>query len=59
MVVPFESKDNDMYYVLYLGRDLDATKAVSSKEEFIKVFYDITGRTDVEFGDLIWASTFQ
>ncbi|KAK0489261.1 FAD binding domain-containing protein [Armillaria novae-zelandiae] len=59
IVIPFESKDNDKYSVLYLGRDLDATKAASSEEEFIKVFYDITGRTDVEFGDLIWASAFQ
>ncbi|KAK0214890.1 FAD binding domain-containing protein [Armillaria fumosa] len=60
IVIPFESKDNDKYTVVYLGRDLDATNlAVSSKEEFIKLFYDITGRTDVEFGDLIWASTFQ
>ncbi|KAK0501643.1 FAD binding domain-containing protein [Armillaria luteobubalina] len=59
IVIPFESKDNDKYTVLYLGRDLEATKAASSEEEFIKVFYDITGRTDVEFGDLIWASTFQ
>ncbi|KAK0438015.1 FAD binding domain-containing protein [Armillaria borealis] len=58
-VIPFEYKDNDKYSVVYLGCDLDATKAVSSKEEFIKVFYDITRRTDVEFGDLIWASTFQ
>ncbi|KAK0214864.1 FAD binding domain-containing protein [Armillaria fumosa] len=59
IVIPFESKDNDKYTVVYLGHDLDATKTASSEEEFIKVFYDITGRTDVEFGDLIWASTFQ
>ncbi|KAK0501625.1 monooxygenase [Armillaria luteobubalina] len=44
VVIPFESKDNDKYSVAYMGRDLDATDlAVSSKEEFIKLFYDITG----------------
>ncbi|KAK0202493.1 FAD binding domain-containing protein [Desarmillaria ectypa] len=47
-IIPFETKDNDKYTLFYMGRDLDAAKAASSREEFIKAFYDITGRTEVE-----------
>ncbi|KAG7445101.1 uncharacterized protein BT62DRAFT_920845 [Guyanagaster necrorhizus] len=58
-VVHFGTRDEDKYTLFFMGCDLDAAKATSSREEFIKAFYGISGRTDIEFGDLIWASTFQ
>ncbi|KAK0466827.1 FAD binding domain-containing protein [Desarmillaria tabescens] len=56
---PFEIKDDDRYNFICMGRNVDADKMASSREEFIKRFYEISGRTDVEFGDLIWISNFQ
>ncbi|KAK0188554.1 FAD binding domain-containing protein [Armillaria mellea] len=55
----FETGDTDKYNFFCMGRDLDAEKMGSSREEFIKAFYEITGRTDIEFGDVIWLSSFQ
>ncbi|KAK0202449.1 FAD binding domain-containing protein [Desarmillaria ectypa] len=56
---PFETKDDDKYTFICMGRDLDTDKMASGREEFIKAFYQISGRTDIEFGDLIWISNFQ
>ncbi|PBK99860.1 hypothetical protein ARMGADRAFT_1074700 [Armillaria gallica] len=56
---PFETKDDDRYNFIRMGRELDADKMASGREELIKTFYEISGRTDVEFGDLIWISNFQ
>ncbi|SJL13731.1 uncharacterized protein ARMOST_17179 [Armillaria ostoyae] len=56
---PFETRDDDKYNFICMGRELDADKMASGREEFIKTFYEISGRTDVEFGDLIWISNFQ
>ncbi|KAF9259567.1 hypothetical protein L218DRAFT_657286 [Marasmius fiardii PR-910] len=36
------------------GKDIDITKVSSSQEEFVKAFYDVTGRKDIKFGELIW-----
>ncbi|KAK0202471.1 FAD binding domain-containing protein [Desarmillaria ectypa] len=55
----FEVRDTDKYNIICMGRDLDADKMASSREEFVKAFYEITGRTDIEFGDVIWLSNFQ
>ncbi|KAK0239286.1 FAD binding domain-containing protein [Armillaria nabsnona] len=55
---PFETKDDDKYTFICMGRELDAAKMASGREEFIKVFYETSGRTDIEFGDLIWISNF-
>ncbi|KAK0489305.1 FAD binding domain-containing protein [Armillaria novae-zelandiae] len=56
---PFETKDDDKYNFICMGRELDADKMASGREEFIRTFYEISERTDVEFGDLIWISNFQ
>ncbi|KAK0466826.1 FAD binding domain-containing protein [Desarmillaria tabescens] len=55
---PFETKD-DKYTFICMGRGLDAAKMSSGRDEFIKEFYETSGRTDIEFGDLIWISNFQ
>ncbi|SJL13702.1 uncharacterized protein ARMOST_17150 [Armillaria ostoyae] len=55
----FETRDTDKYNIFCMGRDLDAEKMGSGREEFIRAFYEITGRTDIEFGDVIWLSNFQ
>ncbi len=31
----------------------------SSREEFIKSFYEVSGRTDIEFGDLIYLRPYR
>ncbi|KAE9405399.1 hypothetical protein BT96DRAFT_876700 [Gymnopus androsaceus JB14] len=33
---------------------IDMSKVSSNREELIKVFYDITGRKDIKFGELVW-----
>ncbi|KAL1738985.1 FAD binding domain-containing protein, partial [Schizophyllum fasciatum] len=39
--------------------EVDYEKTTASGEEFAKVFYDISGRTDVQFGDLVSLSVFR
>ncbi len=56
---PFETRDTDKYNIFCMGHDLDAEKMASSREEFIRAFYETTRRTDIEFGDVIWLSNFQ
>ncbi|KAK0469981.1 FAD binding domain-containing protein [Desarmillaria tabescens] len=51
---PFEIKDDDRYNFMMGGLDIDHDKVASSREELIKLFYEVSGRRDVEFGDLIW-----
>ncbi|RDB24256.1 Pentachlorophenol 4-monooxygenase [Hypsizygus marmoreus] len=50
---PFETEDG-RYNFMVGGAELDHTKIASSCEELIKVFQEVSGRTDVEFSDLIW-----
>ncbi|KAK0204607.1 FAD binding domain-containing protein [Desarmillaria ectypa] len=51
---PFEIEDDDRYNFMMGGLDFDHDKVASSREELIKLFYEVSGRKDVEFGDLIW-----
>ncbi|KAG7094588.1 hypothetical protein E1B28_005413 [Marasmius oreades] len=41
------------------GKNVDTSKVSASEEEFIKAFHDVTGRTDIEFGNLIWMGTWR
>ena len=40
------------------GTQFDHQLVASSREEFIKAFYEVSGRTDIEFGKLIWISNY-
>ncbi|KAJ3980573.1 monooxygenase [Lentinula detonsa] len=45
----------NLFQFIILGhKDLDMVKISSSREEMIKGFYEITGRRDIEFGELVW-----
>lgn len=50
---PCETED-DQYNFMLGGVDLDHRKIVSSREEIIDAIYQVSGREDMEFGDLIW-----
>ncbi|KAF9068403.1 hypothetical protein BDP27DRAFT_1327290 [Rhodocollybia butyracea] len=42
------------------GEDLlDMDKIASSREELIKLFYKVTGRIDVKFGELVWMGVWR
>ncbi|KAF9463799.1 FAD binding domain-containing protein [Collybia nuda] len=51
---PSEIDDDDRFNFMVGGSEIDHTKSASSREELIKTFYKISGRTDVEFGELVW-----
>lgn len=55
---PFETLDDDRYSFMAAGQ-IDHAKVASNREEYIQAFYETTGRTDIEFGDLIWISDFR
>ncbi|KAK0466837.1 FAD binding domain-containing protein [Desarmillaria tabescens] len=59
ILAAYDTGDTGEYGVVCMGRDLDADKMASSREEFVKAVYEITGRTDIEFGDVINLSSFQ
>lgn len=43
---------------MFAGREVDHATVASSREELLKAFYEITDRTDVKFGDLVWVSNY-
>ncbi|KAK0501675.1 FAD binding domain-containing protein [Armillaria luteobubalina] len=47
------------YQFFITGHQLDTTTVASGREAFIKEFYAISGRTDIEFGELVWISNFR
>ncbi|KAL1707442.1 FAD binding domain-containing protein [Schizophyllum commune] len=50
---PCEAPDDDKLAILVTGKDVDYGKASWSSEDFAKLFHEITGRTDVQFGETI------
>ncbi|KAK0239289.1 FAD binding domain-containing protein [Armillaria nabsnona] len=51
-----EDPTANKYQFFVTGHQLDATTVASRREAFIKEFYAISGRTDIEFGELVWIS---
>ncbi|KAI5835533.1 hypothetical protein K523DRAFT_359890 [Schizophyllum commune Tattone D] len=56
---PCEGVDSDKVAVIASGPDLDYDKVASSGKELAKAFYEISGRTDVQFGEVISLSVFR
>ena len=52
------SQDKDVYNFILGGPNIDYNK-ISSGEEFAKIFYSFTKRTDILFGDLVWVSKYR
>ncbi|KAI5830005.1 hypothetical protein K523DRAFT_372475 [Schizophyllum commune Tattone D] len=50
---PCEAPDDDKLAILVTGKDVDYGKPTWSSEDFAKLFHEITGRTDVQFGETI------
>ncbi|SJL13737.1 uncharacterized protein ARMOST_17185 [Armillaria ostoyae] len=56
---PSEDPTANKYQFYASGPQLDATAVTSGRDAFIKEFYAISGRTDIEFGELVWISNFR
>ncbi len=54
-----EDPTANKYQFFVTGHQLDATTVASGRDAFIKEFYAISGRTDIEFGELVWISNFR
>ncbi|KAL1726739.1 FAD binding domain-containing protein [Schizophyllum commune] len=59
MLRPCEAPDEDKVALYVGGPDIDFERTASSGEEFAKVFYEISGRTDIQFGETLALSTFR
>ncbi|KAF5338052.1 hypothetical protein D9758_014255 [Tetrapyrgos nigripes] len=53
-----EKPDNRFFFIIG-GPGIDAEKLLASREEFISTFYEITGRTDIEFGEMISQAVYR
>ena len=49
----------DVYSFVLSGPDIDYDKISTSSEEFAKLFYSLTKRTDILFGDIVWVSKYR
>ena len=49
----------DVYNFHLGGPNIDYDKISTSSEEFAKLFYSLTKRTDILFGDIIWVSKYR
>ncbi|KAM6497340.1 FAD binding domain containing protein [Amanita muscaria] len=56
-ILPWKNRDG-VFTVMMYGCKLDRVRVSSSREELIKEVYDITGRTDIQFGDMLWISQY-
>jgi len=56
---PYEIPGDDRCYYFSGGIEADRDLMTSSREEFIKSFYEVSGRTDIEFGDLIYLRPYR
>ena len=56
-VRPFEIEADDRFSIVLGGPQVEHIP--SSREELVEAFYAISGRTDVEFGDLICISQWK
>ena len=52
-------KGDNFFLIVVAGPKLNREKASSSREELIKAFYEITGRTDIEFGELVHIALYR
>ena len=59
MMRPSEDQDLNRLALMVGGPEIDNEKTASSREEFIKVFQEISGRTDIEFGELVTLGVFR
>ncbi|SJL13734.1 uncharacterized protein ARMOST_17182 [Armillaria ostoyae] len=59
IIRPSEDPTANKYQFIVMGHQLDATAVTSGRDAFIKEFYAISGRTDIEFGELVWISNFR
>ena len=49
----------DVYNFILGGPKINYDKILTSSEEFAEVFYSLTKRTDILFGDMIWVSKYR
>jgi hypothetical protein len=52
-------QDEEVFNVMLAGSDVNYDKVSTGREEFAKIFYSITNRTDILFGDLVWISKYR
>ena len=52
-------QDKDVYNFTLAGPNIDFDKILTSSEEFDKIFYSFTKKTDIIFGDIIWMSKYR
>ncbi|KAK7021336.1 hypothetical protein VNI00_017438 [Paramarasmius palmivorus] len=52
-------KHTDRYTFICGGKNLDYDTMSSNREAWIQTFQDVTGRRDVEFGDVIWMGVWR
>ena len=53
------SQDGDVYNFILGGPNIDYEKISTSTEGFAKLFYSLTKRTDILFGDIICVSKYR
>lgn len=47
------------YTFLSMGLEFDHEHMASSREALIETFYEVSGRTDIKFGDMIWLKNWR
>ena len=53
------SQDKDVYNFILGGPNIDYDQISTSSEGFAKLFYSLTKRTDILFGDIICVSKYR
>jgi hypothetical protein len=41
-----------------MGKDVDTVKVSSGRNELLQAFHEITGKKDVDFGEIVWMASF-
>ncbi|KAL1742351.1 FAD binding domain-containing protein [Schizophyllum fasciatum] len=56
---PAEAQDQYRLGVIVSGPEVDFEKVASSREEFVNFFYELSGRRDIQFGELVALNVFR
>jgi hypothetical protein len=41
-----------------MGKDVDTVKVSSGRDTLLQAFQEITGKKDVDFGEIVWMTNF-
>jgi hypothetical protein len=56
---PFEDRTKPYFSFVFTGPEVDHARIASDRQYLLSTFYEVSGRHDVQFGDILWVSDYR